>query len=129
MPLDIGGGIMPDTDPNSKESARGREELLQMEVGLFFTSGEIMLPITSCEVVLLKMVVIDGGVGLFFTGWEMTMSNNGREVASLMMVDVGDKSVSLLVVLLDGLEVPLVVMIDGGCMEGEMSFISIEPMV
>ena len=120
---------MPDTDPNSKESARGREELLQMEVGLFFTSGEIMLPITSCEVVLLKMVVIDGGVGLFFTGWEMTMSNNGREVASLMMMGVGGIKVSLLVVLLSGLEVPLVVMIDGGCMEGEMSFISIESVV
>ena len=120
---------MPDIDPNSKESAHGREELLQMEVGLFFTSGEITLPVTSWEVVSLKMVVIDGGVGLFFTGWEMTMSNNEREVASMMMVGVGDKSVSLLVVLLGGLEVPLMVMIDGGCMEGEMSFISIESVV
>ena len=113
---------MPDTDPNSKESAHGREELLQMEVGLFFTGREITLPITSWEEVPLKMVVVDGGMGLFITGGEMKMSDNGREVASLMMVGVRGKSVSSLVVLLGGLEVLLVVMIDGGCMEGEMSF-------
>ena len=53
------------------------------------------------------------------------MSDNGREVASLMMMGVGGIKVSLLVVLLSGLEVPLVAMIDGGCMEGEMSFIGI----
>ena len=69
--------------------------------------------------------VTDGGVRLFFTRGEMTMSDNGREVASLMMMGVGGIKVSLLVVLLSGLEVPLVVMIDGGCMEGEMSFIGI----
>ena len=109
---------MPDTDPNSKESARGKEELLQMEVGLYFTNGEITLSVASWEVV----PVTDGGVGLFFTGEEMTMLDNGREVASLMMVGVGGIKVLLLVVLLGGLEVPLVVMIDGGCMEGEMSF-------
>ena len=120
---------MPDTNPNSKESARGREELLQMEVGLFFTSREITLPITSWEEVSLKMVVVNGGVGLFITGGEMTMSDNKREVASLMIVGVRGKSVSLLVVLLSGLEVLLVVMIDGGCMEGEMSFISNELVV
>ena len=75
------------------------------------------------------VLVTDGGVRLFFTRGEMTMSDNGREVASLMMMGVGGIKVSLLVVLLSGLEVPLVAMIDGGCMEGEMSFISIEPMV
>ena len=75
------------------------------------------------------MVVIDGGVGLFFTRGEMTMSDNGREVASLMMVGVRGISVSLLVVLLGGLEVPLVVVIDGVCMEGEMSFIGIVSVV
>ena len=53
------------------------------------------------------------------------MSDNGREVAPLMMVGVRGIKVSLLVVLLGGLEVPLVAMIDGGCMEGEMSFIGI----
>ena len=84
-----------------------------MEVGLFFTGGEITLPVASWEVVPLKMVVVDGGVGLFFTGGEMMML-----VASLMMVGVGGISVSLLVVLLGGLEVLLVVMIDGGCLEG-----------
>ena len=75
------------------------------------------------------MVVVDGGVGLFFTRGEMTMSDNGREVASLMMVGVRGISVSLLVVLLGGLEVPLVVVIDGVCMEGEMSFIGIVSVV
>ena len=49
MPLDNGGGLVPDTDPNSKESARGKEELLQMEVGLYFTDREITLPIASCQ--------------------------------------------------------------------------------
>ena len=81
--------------------------------------------VVSWEVVPLKMVVISGGVGLFFTGGEMTMLDNGWEVVPLMMVDIGGISVSLPVVLLSGLEVPLVVMIVGGCMEGEMSFISI----
>ena len=82
--------------------------------------------VVSWEVVPLKMmVVISGGVGLFFTGGEMTMSDNGWEVVPLMMVDIGGISVSLPMVLLCGLEVPLVVMIVGGCMEGEMSFISI----
>ena len=114
MPLDNGGGLVPDTDPNSKESARGKEEL-------YFTNGEITLSVASWEVV----PVTDGGVGLFFTGEEMTMLDNGREVASLMMVGVGGIKVLLLVVLLGGLEVPLVVMIDGGCMEGEMSYIGI----
>ena len=75
------------------------------------------------------MVVVDGGVGLFFTRGEMTMSDNGREVASLMMVGVRGISVLLLVVLLGGLEVPLVVVIDGVCMEGEMSFIGIMSVV
>lgn len=92
LPLVNGVGLMPDTDPNTKESTRGGEELLQLEVGLFFT----------WEVVLLMMVVIDGGVGQFFIGGERRMSDNGREVASLM-VDVEDISASLLVVLLDGL--------------------------
>ena len=82
--------------------------------------------VVSWEVVPLKMmVVISGGVGLFFTGGEMTMSDNGWEVVPLMLVDIGGISVSLPMVLLSGLEVPLVVMIVGGCMEGEMSFISI----
>ena len=57
------------------------------------------------------------------------MSDNGREVASLMMMGVGGIKVSLLVVLLSGLEVPLVVVIDGVCMEGEMSFIGIVSVV
>ena len=57
------------------------------------------------------------------------MSDNGREVASLMMVGVRGISVLLLVVLLGGLEVPLVVVIDGVCMEGEMSFIGIVSVV
>ena len=100
-----------------------------MEVGLFFNGGEITLPVASWEVVPFKMVVVDGGVGLFFTRGEMTMSDNGREVASLMMVGVRGISVLLLVVLLGGLEVPLVVVIDGVCMEGEMSFIGIVSVV
>ena len=40
---------MPDIDPNSKESACGREELLQMKVGLYFTDREITLPVASCQ--------------------------------------------------------------------------------
>ena len=114
MSLVNGARMTPDTDPNTKESARDGEKLLQLKVGLFFT----------WEVEPLMMVVVDGGEGQFFTGREMTMSGNGREVVSLMMVDVKCISVSLQVVLLGGLEVPLVVMIDEGCMEGEMSFIS-----
>ena len=106
---------MLDIDPNCKELARGGEELLLMVVGLFFIGGEILIS------------VVNGGVRLFFTGGEMMMSDNG--VVSLMMVDVRGISVSLLVVLLSGLEVLLVVMIDGGCMEGEMSFISNELVV
>ena len=42
-----------------------------------------------------------------------------------MMVDVGGISVSLLVVLLGGLEVPLVVKVVEGGMEEEVSFIGI----
>ena len=53
----------------------------------------------------------------------MTLSDNGVE--SLMMVDVGGILVSLLVVLLGGLEVLLVVKVVEGCMEGEVNFISI----
>ena len=114
MSLVNGARMTPDTDPNTKESARGGEKLLQLKVGLFFT----------WEVEPLMMVVVDGGVGQFFTGREMTMSDNGREVASLMMVDVGCISISLQMVLLGGLEVPLLVMIDGGCLKGEMSSIN-----
>ena len=84
---------MPDTDPNSKESARGGEELLLLVVGLFFTGGEISMSVVSWEVVPLMMVVVSGGVGLFFTGGEMTMSDNGWEVLPLMMVDVRGISV------------------------------------
>ena len=40
---------MPDIDPYSKESACGREELLQMEVGLYFTDREITLPVASWQ--------------------------------------------------------------------------------
>ena len=102
---------MPDTDPNCKELARGGEELLLMVVGLFFIGGEILIS------------VINGGVRLFFTSGEMMMSDNG--VVSLMMVDVRGISVSLLVVLLGGLEVPLVVKVVEGYMEGEVNFISV----
>ena len=87
--------------------------MVSLEVGLFFTGGEITLPVASWEVVPLKMVVVDGGVGLFFTGGEMMMS-----VASLMMVGVGGISVSLLVVLLGGLEVSLVVKVVEGAWRG-----------
>ena len=102
---------MPDTDPNCKESALGGEELLLLVMRLFFSGGKILIS------------VIDGGVGLFCTGGEMTMSDNG--VVSLMMVDVAPMSVSLLVVLLGGLEVPLVVKVVEGCVEEEVSFIGI----
>ena len=102
---------MPDTDPNCKELARGGEELLLMVVGLFFIGGEILIS------------VVNGGVGLFFTSGEMMMSDNG--VVSSTMVDVRGISVSLLVVLLGGLEVPLVVKVVEGYMEGEVNFISI----
>ena len=86
---------MPNTEQNSKESTCDGEGLLLLVVGLFFIGGE------------------------------MTMSDNGWEVVPLMMVDVKGTSVSLLVEILGGLIVPLVMMIDEGCMEGEISFIGI----
>ena len=53
MSLVNGARMTPDTDPNTKESARDGEKLLQLKVGLFFT----------WEVEPLMMVVVDGGVG------------------------------------------------------------------
>ena len=53
MSLVNGARMTPDTNPNTKESARGGEKLLQLKVGLFFT----------WEVEPLMMVVVDGGVG------------------------------------------------------------------
>ena len=91
---------MPDIDPNCKELARGGEELLLMVVGLFFIGGEILI------------FVVNGGVGLFFTSGEMMMSDNrvvslmmvdvGGISVSLLVVLLGGLEVPLVVKVVEG---------------------------